>query len=378
VDAGGRDIPAASAILELTQAEQAFVFEGVAPFAFLSYNREVSFYGTFQDLDATPESLALQVRRDPDLFGRVEAMRRLTDLERARIIADPGASPSTLWLELRTEILADATLPPAVAAYLLGVEQQSLDRSLLPRPVERYRAWRTLRRAAAAACGEAALLEAFGRVDTTTRRPVREGVGERQLKGVVAEMLCTLGSATAWASVERHFHEAWNISDKLNAAAALHASDAPCRREVMSSLSAVCRPHVAAYGAYLSLVARSPHADVFESIAAEEGLAPFRLEHPGHSRSLLAPFAGNDAQLWTERGLLWMEETIARLALVNENTTLRLLAAFQLVRDFPDAQRKPVLALLTSLRRRLQAEDCPSVSGRIATYLKGVSIRHEP
>lgn len=372
VDAQGRDLPTASRTVELAQSEQTFVFEDVPPFAFLSYNRSVSFYGTFRDLDATAETLAMQVRRDPDLFNSVEAMRQLTDLERVRLIETPSAQPSAAWRALFAEVLSDATLPPGVAAYVLTVERQSLDRRYLPMPVERQRAWQSLHRAAAAACGERALLAAFERIDTTTRRPLREGVAERQLKGVLADLLCALGSPTAWARVERHFHEAWNLTDRLNAAAALNASDAPERHAVLAALSAHCRPHVAAYSAYLSLVARSPHDDVYARIAAEEAEAPFRLDHPGHSRALLTPFASNDTQLWTPRGMAWMQATILRLARVNENTTLRLLSAFQLVRDLPEAQRTPTVALLQTVRSQLSAAECPSVVGRVTAYLQGL------
>jgi aminopeptidase N len=372
VDAEGRDLPAASGTMELTQPEQTFAFEGVPPFAFLSYNRGVSFYGTFRDSAATPETLALQVRHDPDLLNRVEAMRQLTDVERIRLIKDPDATPSPTWQALFASLLADASLPPAVTAYLLAIERQSVDRRYLPMPVERLRAWRSLRLAAVTACGEAALMAAFERVDTTTRRPAREGVEARQLKGVLADLLCALGTPAAWARVERHFNEAWNITDRLSAAGALDASEAPCRRHVMEALSTLCRPHVAAYSAYLAMVARSPHDDVYERVAAEEGREPFRIDHPGHSRSLLTPFAGNDAQLWTSKGMAWMQATILRLARVNENTTLRLLSAFQLVRDLPAAQRQPTVALLQAVRDQLTAAECPSVVGRATAYLAGV------
>lgn len=372
VDEEGRDIAAARATMELREPSQTFVFEDVPPFEFLSYNRGVSFYGTFRDADATPGTLARQVRRDPDLLNRVEAMRQLTDLERVRLIDDPAARPSAAWCALFAELAADPTLPPAVAAYLLTVERQPLDRRYLPRPVERHRAWQSLHRAAAAACGETALLAAFERVDTTTRRPVREGVEARQLKGVLAGLLCALGSPTAWSRVERHFHDAWNITDKLATAAALYASDAPRRNVAMDELSRLCRPHVAAYSAYLALVARSPHDDVYARIAAEEASAPFRLDHPGHSRALLAPFAANDAQLWTPKGLAWMRETILRLARVNENTTLRLLSAFQLLRDFPEAQKTAAVGVLRAIRDGLPATEFPSVVGRTQAYLAGV------
>ena len=69
-------------MVEISGKTLDLTFEDVPPPAFISFNRNCSFYGTFADRSATPKQILAQIRLDPNLFNRVEAMRQFADPER--------------------------------------------------------------------------------------------------------------------------------------------------------------------------------------------------------------------------------------------------------------------------------------------------------
>ncbi len=371
VDANGEIIQAVDRTLILNAESIKAVFENVdeAP-AFLDWNNGRAFYGTFEDATATPDTLLEIVRKSPFSIGRVEAMRRLTDIEMAGAIAHEAYKPSEDWLRLLFNLLVDASLPDGIKARLLTVSEEMLDRDYLPRAAERNAAARRLRKVVAASCGENALLRAFravccGAVD----EPMEKAIPRRALVAALGTLLAETGGEEAQEALLMQFDAAVCVSDLLNVSKALNATDAPCRTSIMENLRAKCSPHVAAYGGYLQVVGSSPHPEVFDDLAREEASPAFRMEHPGHSRSLYGAMAANNAQLWTERGLVWAEETVLKLAGVNENVALLVLTAFQLVDLMEEPLQSRIRALLQSLSERIDAPAAPSLRGRILEML---------
>ena len=132
VDGEGRFVPGTEQVFEFTQETSMLTFPNISQEpAFASLNRDYSFYGAFQQENASPETLASQVRLDTNAFNRVEAMRRLTDRERINLLMDPGYVIDPQWIRLYGEILADRSLPAALKAYFLRIEEQPLDREVL-------------------------------------------------------------------------------------------------------------------------------------------------------------------------------------------------------------------------------------------------------
>jgi aminopeptidase N len=366
----GADIPGTAGVYELTGSERTLVFNDVPAPAFLSYNRGASFYGTFADGSATPATLRQQVRRDPDTFNRVEAMRTLTDRERLGLLDDPGGGVSREWLDVYHDVLLDRSLPDGLKTYLLQIDEQPLDRRHLPRVRECHAARRALLRAAANHCRDV-LLDAFAAIDTCHTAGLRlsAAIERRACKAALMELLTALDSPAAHAALEHHLSAATNITDRLNTVSAIYRSTHPRRLAILDEAHRLTHAHLGAYTSYLQIVGQSPHTDVFDRLAAEERRMPFSLTHPGHCRSLFVPLSLNNGQLWTPAGLAWLRDTVIRLAPVNENTTLRLLAPCQQAHAFAAELREPVLASLREMRARMNEAASPSVCGRLAAYL---------
>ena len=371
VDADGCVMPSVDRTIVLDSESVETTFEGVvkAP-AFLDWDSGGAFYGSFSDQTATPDILLATVRQSPFVIGRVEAMRRLTDIEMVAAMGSEHAAPSSQWLALFPEWLSDTTLPDGIRARLLTIFEDMLDRDYLPRAVERNSAARRLRRQVAAFCGERALLDAFERVShAEVGAPMRLAIPRRALCGALAVLLAEAGPDGS-AAVEAYFDASEAVTDRINAARALQAAGSPLRFEVMGRLRNFCVGHVGAYGAYLQTVASSPHPDVFEAIAREAASADFRIEHPGHSRSLYSGLAANNAQLWSEQGLVWAEEALIELASVNEYVALTFLSAFQLTPFFQEPLRTRVRDMLERLSGKIAPEKCLSLHARIVEIVE--------
>lgn len=372
VDADGKDIPAATRTAEITGDRLEVVMEDIPSPAFLSLNRNCSFYGTFIDRGAQRGELLEQVQRDPNLFNRVEAMRQITDEERVKLLTDPGAEPSADWLDAYGAVLRDRALPPGLKSYLLAIEEQSRKREYLPWYRERYRARIRLLETVARSFFDV-LVDEFQRVDTYRRgNEPKSGVEERRLKAILLRAIVEADTAEAHRIAEQHHGAAWNLSDRVSALHAINISSHPRRREILAAAYEEWKDRLVPYTNYLRVVGAGTQDDVFDMIGEEEKKDTFKTTHPGHVRALYLPMTANNKMLWTDRGIDWLAETAIRVASANENTAVRLVGAFRQVARLADDLRPRVVAALETMRDGINEITAPSVAGRICTYLQGL------
>lgn len=370
VAADGRDIQGTARVVEITGKRLQVELDCPAPPAFVSLNRDGSFYGTFRTRGETRGMLVAQIRTDPDLYSRVEALRRLTDRQRIRLLRDADARISPAWIAVFGEVLRDRSLPPAVRSHLLRIDELSLERKYVPCYRERYAARRRLQ-AAIATRDLATLVSEFDAVDTYRRADdPRAGLDERKLKAALLRLIVEAGTPEAYRIAEEHFRRAWNVSDKLAAIACISASCHPVRRDLLRAGLELWKDHLGPYSSYLQTVGAGIHDDVFDMIAEEEQRPCFRSAHPSHVRSLYMPMASNNKMLWTDRGLQWMEDTIVRLSGVNPMIPSRMIECFQMVDKLAADLKPKVVAALENIVRRLEGVDAASVTGRARSYLQ--------
>lgn len=370
VDEDGKDVPGIGSVVEITGERCDLAFDNAPKPAFVSFNRDYSFYGTFADRSATREQLVRQVRLDSNGFNRVEAMRRLTDIERIRLIKDINAEVGNEWRETFAAVLQDATLTPGLKAYLLRIEEESLDRDYLPFHRERHAARIKLLKTVASRHAED-LLRVYHSIDTyAPAAEPKDGIEERELKAVLLRVIIEINSAQVHDLAESHFRKACNITDKVSALSCIHLSEHPERRNLLSEAYRLWKDHLSAYASYLSIIGRGIHDDVFEMIAAEEKRPTFNIKHPTHNRALFLPMAANNKMLWTDRGIKWVADVAIRMAAINENTAYRLVACFQQVNKLADDIKPKVITALENMRDAIDESRQPSVAGRIRSYLR--------
>ena len=366
VDAQGRDLVSQTFRFDTPEADLAI--PDIYPPAFLSLNRNAGFYGTCDDRSATPDQLALQARRDPDRVNRVEAMRRLTDLERRRLLADPDALPSTLWLETWKAIAADNTLPDGLRGYLLQIGELPNDRELLAFVRENVTIRKRLQRAIADRLSEADFRRILDLPETGL--PIPAAIERRTLKNALFQLLSVSEAPFAHRLLVSQLHEATAITARLNALTALWRSGHPDREALLLEAGETLRQTLGGKLGYLHVVGQNQGEEVFAAVEREAARSDFDWSHPGMVRALFVPLTLNNAQIWTPRGLAWLEETVVKLAAFNEYTTLRLLAPALGCDRFASDLRDTVRASLSRIRTRLETVTCPWVKSRLDAALQ--------
>ena len=354
----GADICSGVFTLEPTDAPTAYT-EFTAPFPvkpdFISWNRGGAFYGMLSP-SATEEQLACQARTDPDGGNRVEAMGLLRDKNCVET-----------WLAVYQEIFADQSLDYGLKSALLAIPADSIDRYRRARVRENVQEMRTLRRAAALKIGVENLSAALA-TGTTDASPV-DALKRRAYENCILQLLAAANVPEAWEAIRTYLSRSTSITARLNALRALVSTDDPGRKELLEKEGVELRKSLNGYLSYLGLVAGDPHADVFDAIAREERREGWSITHPGLSRALYCGFAANGDQLWTPRGLAWLEETLVKYADVSEYNAIRLLSPVAVWRRFEPNLRAEVKALLERVAAKLPRDRYAFIGGKLAGLL---------
>jgi aminopeptidase N len=371
VDDNGRDIIGSDRVVTLKEFETEVVFDGLkeAP-AFASMNRDSSFYGTFRHENTDARTLTTQARLDPNDCNRVDAMRKLTDIERVKLLHDPSAPVSADWLSLYGGFLFDKSLPCSLKAYFLRIDEQPVDRFYSSWYLELVAAKERLMSAVNARFRDE-LVSQLGVLETSNARSMREGIEARMLKGVLLDLIAIDDTKDSHRLILDCLGKAQTATERVSALTALNRSSEPMRRSVLEKVYEDWHSHLSGYANYLRVVSSGTGADVFEMIEAEKTRGSFDINQPTWCRALFLTMAGNNKMVWTDRGIKWAADTVASLAPVNATTAGRLLNTFQHVRSLKPALREKVLSALEQIVRAVPEGACASIHGQASVYLRG-------
>ena len=351
----GRDVAEGTFVLD--GPEQSFSAPCAQSPDFISWNRGGGFYGVLE-ADAPTSELARQALEDPDCGNRADALATLRD----RGEVDE-------WRRIYARIF-DSAMPIEEKAELLDVPDTSLNRARRGYVVENDREMRALRRTVARDLGCARIVAALRDGSAAAAGLSPRAIVRRAYERTLLELLAALDTEEAWAAIEAHLAAATNITARLNALRALVATTCPRKDAALSAAGEDLRASLNGYIGYLGVVASDPFDTVFSRIAAEERRETWSVTHPALSRALYCGMAANNAQLWTARGLAWLEDTLVKYAEVGEYNAQRLLAPLEAYRAFPPALSRDVAALLARLVEKLPATRFPALAGRLERLLR--------
>jgi aminopeptidase N len=332
VDENGRDIPGTAQVKELDQEQDEVIINGLsAPPAFVSLNRDCSFYGVCTQEGITSEQLIAQAKSDPNHFNRVEAMRALSDAQRIRLLHDPEAKVDRQWLDLFGYFLRDDSLNAGLKSYLLRIEEQPLDRGYLAWYAEQVAARERMVAEVNQAWREE-LIAAFKALDTY--QPPKEpadGIEERGLKAVLLDLITGQDDARTHELILEHWNRAVTASDRVSALVNLNHTSAPQRRELLEQVHDAWHGHLSGYANYLRVISAGNQPDCYDMIAAEMSRPGFDITLPTHARALLVGLAANNRMVYCQEGLTHLADWIIKLAPINANTAGRMLSCFKLL-----------------------------------------------
>ena len=373
VDKNGKDIEGTHRVVQLKEADAELVFDDIPePPAFASMNRDYSFYGTFIDKNADPGVRALQARRDPNLYNRVDAVRQLTDRERIKLLRDPEAQINSDWLDLYGEILIDGDISSSLKSYFLRIDEQPMDRDYSTWYQELVVARESLMLAVNRRW-RSRIIEQFNRLDTYSlsgRQSQRDGIEARMLKNTLLELIAIEDSDESHKIALAHFYSATTATDRVAALLVLNRSSAALRHSVLEEAYSAWHNHLSGYANYLRVVASGTCPDVFDMIETEKKRPGFDITQPTWSRALFLPMATNNKMVWTDQGIQWVADTVIELAPINATNAGRLLNTFQHVNKLKPLLREKVISALEQIVQNVSEESNPSVYGQARGYLK--------
>jgi len=303
LDAAGRELTAA--LLEVTAAEQEFVFEGMAakptPSLLRGFSAPVRLDYPYDD-----QQLQLLLAQDSDPFTRWEAAQLLNGkliLERAGgrggpevLPASHGATHRRLLTEA-IELAAGKSSPhgtdKTLAALLLSLpsEDYLAEQMELIEVEALHRARQSVRRDLALALAPEWRRLYHAAAPTGPYQYEVESVGNRRLKNLALDFLLATGEKEVFDLAYRQFCQADNMTDSLAALKGLVHAAAPQAVEALADFAGRWRDQPLVMDKWLAVQATAPFVTTLEQVRRLLDHPAFRIDNPNRVRALIGSFA---------------------------------------------------------------------------------------
>jgi aminopeptidase N len=381
--ADGADLPliidgearGTTAVLELTEADQTFVFTGVpespTPSILRNFSAPVVLNYGYSDAE-----LLQLFAHDSDPVNRWEAGQRLAMSRLLKLTGEVAAGGSMslddTFLEATRKILTDDTLDPAFReqALVLPSELMIAEQVDVVNPLAIHMA-RQFMRANIGARLQAELLEQYHANGTPGEySPDAASAGKRALKNLALSYLTAVPDEENIALAQRQFDGAGNMTDRVAALAALIHARAPSTQEALQRFYDEFENEALVIDKWFAMQASAPTTDV-AAIRELMRHPAFNLRNPNRARSLISTFcAANPVQFHAPDGsgyAFWAEQ-VAALDALNPQVASRLSRAMDRWRRFaPELQAHMKKALQQVSDRKKLSNDVREVVGKALT-----------
>ncbi|MGR3504063.1 aminopeptidase N [Pseudaestuariivita sp.] len=340
LDADGTEV-VPTQLLEMTETEQSFSFEGLMAKPVPSILRGFS-APVVLAREQTTEERAFLLAHDTDPFNRWEAGRGLAR-ETLVAMVTQGAAPGGAYLDGLSAVVTDRALDPAYRALMLGVPGASELAQVLfeaghtPDPDAIHDAHETLRQATATQLQDALPgLYAANQVDGPYS-PDAESAGKRALANAALGLITRLDSG---AQAQAQYDAADNMTQQLAAFSCLLL--AKKGEAATQAFYDQWHDDRLVIDKWFSL--QMIHAAPEDAVATAERLTThkdFDVKNPNRFRATLGAFAMNHAGFHRAdgSGYALMSDWLIKLDALNPQTTARMCTVFQTWRRY-DAQRQ--------------------------------------
>ncbi|MBU1277768.1 MAG: aminopeptidase N [Alphaproteobacteria bacterium] len=330
-------------ILEMTEATQSFVFEGLGARPTASILRDFS-APVVLEREMSAKTRAFLLAHDTDPFQKWEMGRMLAKDTLIAMIMD-GTPPANAYLDAIKTVLTDDSLDPAFRALTLGLPSQDdlaqtlYDAGVTPDPDKIYAAREEVRRILAAHLREV-LPALYVENDAGAFAPDAEGSGKRSLR-LSALSLLTLsdGGATARALYKR----ADNMTEQAGALQALLS--AGLGEDELADFAKQWQDDRLVMDKWFMMQVASAAPDQAADTARSLTQHPdFTMKNPNRFRSVFGALAGNHAGFHASDGKAYalLADHLIALDALNPQTTARMSGAFETWKRY-DADRQGMM-----------------------------------
>ena len=362
---------AATRVLEMTDATQSFVFDGLTSRPVASILRGFS-APVVLDHDISDNDRAHLLAHDTDPFNRWEAGRTLARQSLLAMIRT-GAAPDAAYLKGIHAVVSDATLDPAYRALMLGLPSQSdlatalHDAGETPDPAAIHAASEAMRAALAQTFGDDLGMIYASNIVTAPYQPDAAQSGKRALGNAALSLLTRRDKGT---QAQAQYDAADNMTQQLSGLANLiragHGADA------LAAFEAQWKDDRLVMDKWFGLQVMEADPDDTTDVAITlTQHADFNWKNPNRFRAVLGALTMNHAGFHhiNGKGYTLLADWLIRLDPVNPQTTARMCSAFQTWRRY-DADRQTKIAI--ELDRILATPNLSRDTAEMLTRIRGV------
>ncbi len=361
-------------MLELTEAQQTFVFEGIRSpqnahgqrFVVASLLRNLS-APVILEHEVDDATLAFQLAHDQDAFNRWEASQRLAISAILGVMqGQPAHEACAALIDALAQALPRAALDPALREQLISLPSEGF----VAEQVEvldpgALRAARNAVREVVAHHLAPQLWDLFNAMhNPAPYSPDPVSAGRRGLRNAVLGLLVGIDAPQAAAQARAQLDQADNMTDRLGALSALAHSASPLRDAALADFGAEFAGEPLVLDKWFMLQAtlhRHPgETPVLERVRGLMNHPAFSLRNPNKVRALLSSFcSGNLAEFHAQDGSgyqFWTQQVLA-LDASNPQVAARLARALDRWRKFDAPRQVAMRAALEAVARQAQSDD---------------------
>lgn len=377
LDAKGKEI-VATQILEMTEREQSFSFEGIpsrpVPSILRNFSAPVKLV-----TDLSDDDLRLLQIDDTDGFNKWEAGQTLALRNIERVMANSQADISTFindfgnliaqGLDEKTDkaLLARAISLPEIS--VIAQNQAVID----PAAIDQARNHLLTQIKRAHKDVLATLYDA--NTDTGTFAITPEAMGKRALRNVLLEILTATKGTGCAARAKAHYFNANNMTDRVAALASLADSNQPEREEVFEHFYQTYKQYPLVVDKWFKLQAMGNRDSSFEDLTALRQHSEFNIKNPNRVRSLYTSFSLYNPVKFHDpsgKGYALQRDVIIELNAINPQIAARQVNPFREWKRYTPALQAHMQAALQAIL------DTPNLSNDVfevvSKSLKGYHI----
>jgi aminopeptidase N len=355
LDEQGKEI-VATQILEMTQREQSFSFEGITsrpvPSILRGFSAPVKLV-----TDLSDDDLRLLQIYDADGFNKWEAGQTLALRNIERVMADPKTDISTFIADFGNLIAQglDEKTDKALLARALSLPEISViaqNQAVIdPAAIDQARTYLLKQIKRAHKDVLAKLYDA--NTDTGAFAITPEAMGKRALRNVLLEILTATKGTGCAARAKAHYFNANNMTDRVAALASLADSNQPEREEVFEHFYQTYKQYPLVVDKWFKLQAMGNRDSSFEDFAKLRQHPEFNIKNPNRVRSLYTAFSVYNPVKFHDpngQGYALQRDVIIELNAINPQMAARQVIPFREWKRYtPQLQAHMQAALQTIL-----------------------------
>ncbi len=360
----------ASQVLELTEAEQSFSFDGLAEKPVPSVLRGFS-APVVLDSQLPDENTAFLLAHDTDPFNRWEAGRTLARESLLAMITD-GSAPDSAYLDGLYRVFSDTDLDPAYRALMLGLPSQSDLANTLhsmgqtPDPDGIWKASESMKQAQAERLSDLLQTTYSAYQINEPYAPNAEQSGKRALANGA---LSLLGRLDGGSQAKAQFEVANNMTQQLAALGVLLRAGEG--KDALQSFETQWKDDRLVMDKWFAMqVMQSDPKETAAIAGALTNHADFNWKNPNRFRSVMGALAMHHAGFHASdgSGYALLADWLIRLDPVNPQTTARMCTAFQTWRRYDDVRQEMIAE---ALDRILAAPELSRDTTEMLTRIRG-------